>query len=42
MNPKINKLRAELKKNTSKIASLQAKNKDLEKRILELDRKSVV
>ena len=30
MNPKINKLRAELEKNNGKIAALQAKNKDLE------------
>ena len=37
MNPKINKLRAELEKNNGKIAVLQAKNKDLEKQIRELE-----
>ena len=32
MNPKINKLRAEVEKNNAKIATLQAKNKALESR----------
>ena len=42
MNPKINKLRAELEKNNGKIAALQAKNKDLEKQIRELENLEIV
>lgn len=42
MNPKINKLRAELEKNNGKIAVLQAKNKDLEKQIRELENTDII
>ena len=42
MNPKINKLRTELEKNNGKIAALQAKNKDLEKQIRELENLEIV
>ena len=42
MNPKINKLRTELEKNNSKIAALQAKNKDLEKQIRELENLEII
>lgn len=42
MNPKINKLRAELEKNNGKISALQAKNKDLEKQIRELENLEIV
>ena len=42
MNPKINKLRAELDKNNGKIAALQAKNKDLEKQIRELENLEII
>ena len=42
MNPKINKLRAELEKNNGKIAALQAKNKELEKQIRELENLDIV
>ena len=42
MNPKINKLRTELEKNNGKIAALQAKNKELEKQIRELENADIV
>lgn len=42
MNPKINKLRTELEKNNGKIAALQAKNKDLEKQIRELENLEII
>lgn len=42
MNPKINKLRLELKKNNGKITVLQAKNKDLEKQIRELENTDII
>ena len=42
MSPKINKLRTELEKNNSKIAALQAKNKDLEKQIRELENLEII
>lgn len=42
MNPKINKLRTELEKNNGKIAALQAKNKELEKQIRELENMDIV
>ena len=42
MNRKINKLRAELEMNNGKIAALQAKNKDLEKQIRELENLEIV
>ena len=42
MNPKINKLRTELEKNNGKIAALQAKNKELEKQIRELENLDIV
>lgn len=42
MNPKINKLRAEVEKNNSKIATLQAKNKALEKQIRELENTDII
>ena len=42
MNPKINKLRTELEKNNAKIAALQAKNKDLEKQIRELENLEII
>lgn len=42
MNPKINKLRTELEKNNEKIAALQAKNKDLEKQIRELENLDII
>lgn len=37
MNPKIQKLRAEHKKNKDKISELQAKNRELERQIRELE-----
>jgi hypothetical protein len=37
MNPKIPKLRVELDKNKEKISGLQARNRDLEKQIRELE-----
>lgn len=37
MNPKIKKLRGELDKNKSKISDLQARNRDIEKQIKELE-----
>ncbi len=42
MNPKINKLRAEVEKNNGKIAALQAKNKELEKQIRELENTDII
>ena len=42
MNPKINKLRTELEKNNGKIAALQAKNKELEKQIRELENLDII
>ena len=42
MNPKINKLRAEVEKNNAKIATLQAKNKALEKQIRELENTDII
>ena len=42
MNPKINKLRTELEKNNGKSAALQAKNKELEKQIRELENLDIV
>ena len=42
MNPKINKLRAEMEKNSGKIAALQAKNKELEKQIRELENLDII
>ena len=42
MNPKIDKLRAEVEKNNAKIATLQAKNKALEKQIRELENTDII
>ena len=42
MNPKITKLRTELEKNNGKIATLQAKNKVLEKQIRELENTDII
>lgn len=42
MNPKIKKLRTELEKNNGKIAALQAKNKELEKQIRELENLDII
>lgn len=42
MNPKITKLRAEFDKNKSKIAELQAKNRELEKQIKELENIDII
>lgn len=42
MNPKINKLHTELEKNNGKIAALQAKNKELEKQIRELENLDII
>lgn len=42
MNSKIKKLRTELEKNNGKIAALQAKNKELEKQIRELENLDIV
>ena len=42
MNPKINKLSAEVEKNNAKIATLQAKNKALEKQIRELENTDII
>lgn len=42
MNPKINKLRGELEKNNGKIAALQAKNKELEKQVRELENTDII
>ena len=37
MNPKLQKLRAELEKNTEKISKLQSRNAELKKQIQELE-----
>lgn len=42
MNPKITKLRAELRKNKSKISDLQVKNRELEKQIRELENIDII
>ncbi len=42
MNPKIAKLRGELEKNSGKIAALQAKNRDLERQIRELENTDII
>ena len=42
MNPKITNLRAEFDKNKSKIAELQAKNRELEKQIKELENIDII
>ena len=42
MNPKINTLRAEVEKNNGKIAALQAKNKEREKQIRELENTDII
>ena len=42
MNPKILKLREELDKNRSKIADLQAKNRELEKKLRELEDTDII
>ena len=42
MNPKITKLRTELEKNNNKIASLQARNRDIEKQIRELENTDII
>ena len=42
MNPKINKLRSEVEKNNATIATLQAKNKALEKQIRELENTDII
>lgn len=42
MNSKIIKLRGELDKNTTKIAALQAKNKEIEKQIREQENTEII
>lgn len=42
MNPKIQKLRAEQKKNTDKIDSLKARNKELERKIIEIENTDII
>ena len=42
MNPKIAKLRAELEKNTERIARLQARNGELKQQIHELENLDIV
>lgn len=42
MNPKIAKLRAELEKNTERIARLQARNGELKQQIQELENLDIV
>ena len=42
MNPKIPKLREELDKNRNKITELQAKNRDLEKKLRELEDTDII
>lgn len=42
MNPKIQKFRTELEKNKGKITDLQSRNRDLEKRIRELENAEIV
>ena len=42
MNPKLQKLRAELEKNTEKIEKLQSRNTELKKQIQELENISII
>ena len=42
MNPKLQKLRAELEKNTEKIEKLQARNTELKKQIQELENIDII
>ena len=42
MNPKIMKLRGELKKNKGKISDLQGRNRELEKQIRELEDTDII
>ena len=42
MNPKIAKLRAELEKNTERIARLQARNGELKQQIQELENLDII
>ena len=42
MNPKIPRLRAELEKNKEKISELQAKNRELEKQIRQLEDTDII
>ncbi len=42
MNPKISKLRGELNKNNEKIGALQAKNREIEKQLQELENADII
>ena len=42
MNPKLQKLRAELEKNTEKISKLQSRNAELRKQIQELENIDII
>lgn len=42
MNPKITKIRTEIDKNNARIATLQEKNRDLEKQLRELENLDIV
>ena len=42
MNPKIQKLRAELDKNTEKITKLQARNTEIKQQIRELENEDII
>ena len=42
MNPKLQKLRAELEKNTEKISNLQSRNTELKKQIQELENIDII
>ncbi len=42
MNPKITKLRGELNKNNEKIAGLQAKNREIERQLRELENAEII
>ena len=42
MNPKLQKLRAELEKNTEKITRLQARNAELKQQIQELENLDII
>ena len=42
MNPKLQKLRAELEKNTEKIEKLQSRNTELKKQIQELENINII
>lgn len=42
MNPKIQKFRLELEKNKRKIADMQDKNRDLERRIREMENAEII